>query len=397
MKTEDRDMKKNESYIFYVLIIIFFMQQQPGIPSNMYSMFRLTIYLIMFILLTYLFINSRTKNLSRLFKATFILFLFSFLIFVAGVIGGKRDFTNVEEIAIPLAVLFSSLQRRLSKENLSNLLVLYFILSFFLSISVVLKYNLNFNISDQYLVASKNQIGPFLAYGAMLGVYDLSSKERKMHINKLLEIIITGVILMTIVMMRNRASIVAIIVVLLIIFIKKLCQNLSKKRLIQFMLLILILATLFQLGMFDPLFKVLNDALFLNYNISDINSLSANRTNIYKAAIDYVRSNPFFGELTSSYSFTNLYGHAHNYIINKFVMLGLIAGFPFFMYYCYLWVLSFKNFTLSKSNKLSGMMLLFALIVSLVEYTYPFGPGASQFLLWFLIGQETRKLSYLRL
>lgn len=34
------------------------------------------------------------------------------------------------------------------------------------------------------------------------------------------------------------------------------------------------------------------------------------------------------------------------------------------------------------------MATFFSLFVSLFEYIYPFGPGVSQFMLWFLIAQE---------
>ncbi len=82
----------------------------------------------------------------------------------------------------------------------------------------------------------------------------------------------------------------------------------------------------------------------------------------------------------------NLSIKPHNFILYKLVQLGAIFAMPFIFYYCFL---IRKIFIKKSSNEFSSWLLLFSIFVSLFEYAYPFGPGVSQFMLWFLIAQES--------
>ena len=100
---------------------------------------------------------------------------------------------------------------------------------------------------------------------------------------------------------------------------------------------------------------------------------------------------PIFGELNTVDRF---FGRAHNYILNKWVRYGIIGSLPMIILYISLFAfdarLLLSRIRTSKSV-LTGWLLLFGLIISTFEYTYPYGPGVSQIVVWFMIGQVIRK------
>jgi len=128
-------------------------------------------------------------------------------------------------------------------------------------------------------------------------------------------------------------------------------------------------------------------AFTLNFDLHDLNSLSADRINTYKLAVEYIRMYPAFGELTAGES---LYGIAHNYILNKWVKYGLIGSLPFVLFYIYLVLVIMKNAFFEGVNlegkKTAHWLLIYGFIISVFEYTFPFGPGTSQVMTWFMLG-----------
>ena len=68
-------------------------------------------------------------------------------------------------------------------------------------------------------------------------------------------------------------------------------------------------------------------------------------------------------------------------------MFGLIGFIPYLILYLNLIILTFKGlFNKDGFDKAPFILLLFSLIVSNLEYTFPFGPGTNQLMLWVFIG-----------
>ena len=121
-----------------------------------------------------------------------------------------------------------------------------------------------------------------------------------------------------------------------------------------------------------------------------ITDLSAGRTDVYKFALEFAIQHPILGELEG---FRFIYGNPHNYILNKWVNYGILGSLPLVLFYLYLWFFAFKEIKSHVKNTnftLPLWVLLFSLVVSLFEYTYPYGPGTSQLMVWFLLGQYFR-------
>ena len=61
----------------------------------------------------------------------------------------------------------------------------------------------------------------------------------------------------------------------------------------------MILTITLSLGLIDNLIGMVWDAFTLNYNVFDLNSLSAGRWRVYEESIAFIIDNPLFGEITS--------------------------------------------------------------------------------------------------
>ena len=106
--------------------------------------------------------------------------------------------------------------------------------------------------------------------------------------------------------------------------------------------------------------------------------------------MEFIKQYPVLGELETGKSISVT---PHNYILNKWLNYGIIGSLPIVLFYLYLWFFTIKGIFISKKTlgfKLPVWVLLFSLIVSMFEYTYPYGPGASQIMVWFLLGQYYR-------
>ncbi|EGP5093648.1 O-antigen ligase family protein [Enterococcus faecium] len=380
--------KNSSSFIIYVFMtLLIFIQQLPIFQGNLYSQIRLLIYLLMISLILTSFFKSKKRIKNNILFYGILLLFFSVLLSVISIVSGNPEFSTVMELGAALGVLYCSASTHVSERNLSKLVLIYIFLSSLLSIILIYTYNLSFQISEQYLVVGKNQIGPLLSYGLLISLYIILYTKKNMSLKVLLSIL-TMISFFTLIMMRNRSSLIAIFIVVIILIVKKITQKITLKKLLILILSSFVLFLFIQTEFFYITLKMISDSLFLNYNVNDLNSLSANRTDVYLYALHYIKENFLFGELISSNAFTSLYGFPHNYVLNKLVLYGFFGGMPFILFYGSLVIYTAKKFVFEQEITISSMLLLFSLIVSLFEYTYPFGPGTTQFMLWFLLGQD---------
>lgn len=165
---------------------------------------------------------------------------------------------------------------------------------------------------------------------------------------KVLLSILTMISFFTLIMMRNRSSLIAIFIVVIILIVKKITQKITLKKLLILILSSFVLFLFIQTEFFYITLKMISDSLFLNYNVNDLNSLSANRTDVYLYALHYIKENFLFGELISSNAFTSLYGFPHNYVLNKLVLYGFFGGMPFILFYGSLVIYTAKKLFLNR-------------------------------------------------
>jgi O-antigen ligase len=234
-----------------------------------------------------------------------------------------------------------------------------------------------FIIIDQYSFAAKNQIAPIISSATIILFYLLINNFLKDKRKNIFVFILFIVLFAILIIARGRAAIVATVICCLFLFF-----TYSKKKIITVFLLIVI-------GIY--VFPFLYDSFFLNHDVNDMNDISSGRINIYERGLQYWLENFWFGEIfaTKTFDFT-----PHNFVLLRLVNYGVAGGslsiFLYLTYICFI-IKSIKQKKKEKSiYNLGYILLIIPFIISLFEYTFPFGPGTSQLINFFMFGQFLR-------
>lgn len=373
--------------ILFILICLTVLQQMPVVKDVYYTQIRIILY-IGFGFFSIISAISLNKVLKIPFIRLILLtILYSIILFFIS------KLTNVEvvilDLIIPFGILLSSLNTDYNKRELSKLLIWYVIFSTILGVSSIFYYGQGFTITQTYFLVGKNQIGPLLGIAIIItGVWIFDKNQINFSINNIfLKVILFSMLILSIVVIRNRSGLLAVIITLSLIILKE--YN-FKKTLFNFIIaqgILICLIIMLYLGVFEEFLDMFYKSVFSNYDFYNINNLSAGRIEGYKISLDFISKNLFMGKLGLDQTISIV---PHNYILNKWVDFGVLGSLPFVLFYLYLYgfvILRIYNKRLRTSFSLPIWILLFSLIVSNFEYTYPYGPGVSQVMMWFLLGQ----------
>lgn len=383
---------KIKSTFISVLIILTIVQQMPIIKDLYYDQIRALLYFLFGLLtaISLFSINKIIKYKTAKFFSVAVLYSLLLAIVIYFFTQEISGF-NVGEIVVPYGILICSLSTCFTNTQIIRLLKTYVTIVAFLGISSVLYYGEGFTITQNYFLEAKNQIGPLLGIATVMTEVWLV-KDQKASIKKRLTLFVLFVVLLcSIVLIRNRSSLVGIlgITCLLSLSVFKTKKTIKFYLYLTFLLIGVIIATL--IGAFDGVAEVFFNSLTMNYDVTDLDSLSAGRTDIYIQAVDFIKNNFFLGEMSGTGFINGTF--PHNYVLNKMVRLGFLGSFLFLSLYFYFWVFVIKNLFFKRFKYLYGIpfwVMLFSLIISLFEYTYPYGPGTSQLMVWFMLGQQLK-------
>lgn len=373
-----------------ILVILTIIQQMPIIKDLYYEQIRGLLYFLFGLLtaISLISFNRIIKYKTFRFFSLVILYGFVLAIIIYFFTQNVSDF-NVGEIVVPYGVLICSLSTYFTNIQIRRLLRAYIILATILGISSVFYYGDGFIITQSYFLEAKNQIGPLLGIATVMTEVWLV-KEQGASIKKRVALFLLFIVLLfSIVFIRNRSSLVGIfgITCLLSGSVLRGKKTIKFYLLLTFLLIGVIIATL--TGVFDGLIDIFINSLTMNYDVADLDSLSAGRTDVYLQAIDFIKNNFFLGEMGGTEFISTTF--PHNYVLNKMVELGVLGSLLFLSLYFYFWIFVIKNLFFKGTKYLYGIplwVMLFSLIISLFEYTYPYGPGTSQLMVWFMLGQQ---------
>jgi hypothetical protein len=252
-------------------------------------------------------------------------------------------------------------------------------------------YGSGFVISERYLDIAKNQIGPIISIAVIL-IIPIISLNKDNFKKKLIDIIILVLLFSTLLVIRNRSGLLGVIIILILMLVFDLFNEISKKKLVLYNIILILLIILIITGQINFIIQPIWTSFTSNYNIYNLENLSAGRIEVYIKSIQFIKRNPIFGEILMN-SFIE--GTPHNYLLNKAVSYGLIFSFPLILFYFYLWKFTLIKIWNKRKNdilkKLPFYLMLLSLIISILEYTYPYGPGVSQIMVWFILGQYLKK------
>ena len=403
MKIINKMRKKNENEtsskarsLICLLVITTVIQQFFIKEVEIYNLIRMFLFIGFPIL--FLFLGSRLFN----FKIDGFIKVYISCLFVATVnilffllINNNLNYFSIIELAIPLGVLLCSYFIQCSERLFIKLCYVYVITATLLCLYIIFFYGEGFIITEAYFFSSKNQIGPIMGISIIILVWMIFTKfgdgnNGNRYIQTIIKLVTLTIIISSLLVIRNRSGLIACIIIISLMLLKNIKNKVNKKNISIIIFGIVLLMIMGKAGAFESVENIIWKSFTLNYNTSDLNSLSAGRTEVYSEVVNFVTQHPLFGKVAAVYSSTD---KPHNYVLYKVLDYGIFGAAPFIALYVYLWIYALKKTIFGncdfKKNlfNLGPWLLLFSLITSIFEYTHPFGPGTTQTMLWFSVGQ----------
>lgn len=375
---------------FSCAMLLTLIQQFPIIREAAYEPLRALIYGLFALLLLYILISKPYDiypSMIGIFFLTFYIVCLEALVF--HLLGLDFPLTEVRELFVPFGILLCSFWL-IEKKFVNFLIPAYIILALAMGAANGLYYS-GIQIAEQYLVPGKNQLGPILSLCGFVCLYFIlknQSRNQPYIWTKLFAFILfigfTGALMI----IRNRAGLLALFVSISLLLTRFLIRKLTLKKVIFIYCLLFSLPLCVLYGFFDLPFQLIKNTFTANYEITDLSSISAGRIPTYIKAIQHFSKSPIWGDLTLQ---DWKLGNPHNYVLIKLMEFGLLGSFHLLFLYFYLWFFMFSG--IRKTNSLACWLLFMSLITSLLEYTHPYGPGTSQILVWFFLGQYLRNFN----
>lgn len=391
-KSKKSYVKTNSLLLLMVqLTVILPVIQQFFLKTNLYSFFRFGLYITAAI--TFFVVLLKRKSIG---KSSFLSF-YCLMIYISGIFllqvslyTGNLEVGRLLEFSMPFMILLIGYKSKLSKSDLNKTIQLYMWLVTILGLYIIFFYGNGFEITEQYFFGNKNQVGPFIASVSLLSFMSLAEYENNAGLFKkatlaILFILNTSVLLT----LRNRSGLVALALCLTVYFISKIkYKKIKVKWLLYSFFLFVSVSVLMRLGAFDKINSMIYQSFFLNYDTTNIDSLSAGRTAVFGDVLGFLITFPFFGEITTN---SNINGIPHNYLLNLWLNYGVIGSLPMTIFYFYLWFKVSWQTIFKKNKDVSIYIFLLMLTISLFEFTFPFGPLTTVSFAWFLMGHNLSK------
>lgn len=366
--------KKLSYYLLYFLLFVSALQfSSIGITDEVYDLLRTTIIGSIVLIFIASFKNplKYIKRISVLKSHAVCLVIFLVATFVLYAFGANINFSPARDLTITLLILMIGLNLDVNEKQFKRLVLVFVVFYTLSALSIVFTYASGFVIQDQYLSVPKNQLAPVYGVAFIISIY-FAFKGK--GISKFSYYTLAGLLLASLLVIRGRAVIVAVFVTLFI-FMFYYVRSMKYRIFI----IAVILAVLPFIGQF------VYDALFLNYDITDLDSLSTGRMERNIMGLEFITENLLFGELFNTFGGKTI----HNYILISLVSYGLLLGaLLLIVYFKYIFtvIIGIKNNSF-RYYEIGPLVMVVLLIISLFEYTYPYAPGSAIFFPFFLMGQ----------
>jgi len=372
-----------------ILIIISIVQQFSFFQSY-YSTIRNAIYIIG-LLTIILSVSNFSKIKIDTFTRFFLAFFLSFqLLSLMGVLYGN-SFNNIGTLYIPISISFfiymisSTIYSKSNSKTYIILMVIYVVLMLMLTFDIFKTYFNGIFISAQYLYDQKNSKGPMIDFSILFTIFLILNLK-----NKILKFFLSSSIIfefLVLNLIRSRADLLALYIVLIIFVLKSI-----RKRLLLALIIIItsiLLFIIFLPNLVNSISSTLIEVFIKNYNVNNLNSLSAGRLYYYNQALKIFETNPIMGTL----GLQNYYvDNAFLTLIANYGLIGMILYVPFIGFLFYKIFANLLKASIKELRFYISLAWLVTLIISLFEGLPPFGPGTTYLIVWILLPLITSKV-----
>jgi len=382
-------MEKIRRRLFYLGTFLIILQKCPPVLETKYELFRIIIYILFALLLALSFPKIAETKINKLMTLVIGFCYLQLILFLMMEISGLIiNWEDLVEIIIPISIILIGGSFNFSEKELVKISLLFILLTIVVSIWQIYYFQGNFFIQRYYTIPIKNSMGPFLVISNAILLYYLLFYNRGKFSNPLVKIIYLGILIVGFylsLVIRSRSSILAFLLYFAILLIKKQ----KYLQLSAILVLIIILISIPGFKFMDYIRKPLVDSFTLNYNPYDLESISAGRLSVLKDAVWVIQEEPLFGLSMMRYDFR---GIPHNYLVNKIVRYGIIGSIPFIIIYILVGIFCLKQIIFRKPviENLGVFLFIIPFIISFFEYSYPFGPGTANFMVFFMFSITIR-------
>lgn len=289
---------------------------------------------------------------------------------------------DLRAIGICVVAAIIGYESRLTENNFSVLLLVFATSVTFVGLMQVLTNIGGFIIESVYLVNSKNTLGVFLANAAIIYFYfGLRSKKFKV-----LFLAAAFFVLFLILTARCRAAFVATVLILLYLT-REYYKNIN--------LFVLILFTIPVIALLltnDIISDYVYNSFYSGYEGGDVTSGRSARN---EETFGFVMDNLLTGNLILKSDMEQV----HNFILCKLFRTGILFSIPVLYHYFFTILFSFKAIRkqdIKIVQNLGLILLMVPFIISLAEYTLPYGPGTATVFNFIFFGVALRNIPSLK-
>ena len=382
-------MEKLRRQLFYIGTFLIILQKCPPVLETKYELFRIIIYGLFAFLLAISFPKIIKVKIKKLMVAVCIFcFLQLILFLIMELFGLFINWEDLVEIAIPISIILIGASFNFSEEDLVRISLFFIMLTLVVSFWQIYYFQRNFFIQESYTIPIKNSMGPFLVISNAILLYYLLFYSRGKNNSALVKIIYSAIIIFGFylsLVIRSRSSILAFLLYFAILLIKK-HRYLQLSAVLILMVLLIIIPGL---KLKDYIIKPVLDSFTLNYYPYDLENISAGRLSVFKDAIWVIKEEPLFGLSMMRYDFR---GTPHNYLVNKMVRYGIFGSISFIIIYILFGIFCLKHIIFRKPaiENLGVFLFIIPFIISFFEYTYPFGPGTANFMVFLMFSTAVK-------
>ena len=367
--------------MLYLLIASVFISYIPRIYlTSLYNVFSIGIMGIMVLLVLLTFFRSNFLG-NRFLVSVFVIIAFLVVEFVVFSVGHLRfSMDDVRQVIIVFLLLIIGYTINMTEKQLTKMSHFYIIGSILLGLYAIVFYTGSFSFSgDRTLISGKNQIGGMVAVGGAIAAYFYFASESKNNMYLILAVFSFFVSAI----LRDRAAFVAFIFFAFVVSFKEF----PVYKVVFVLIVMVLLYFLFQ-SYIDKFFV---DALIGRGEL-DIDNLSTGRASRNRMGIQYLSSHFWEGELAQSANIPWI----HNYVLLRLVRYGVWSMFFIVLYLLFVVKIIVEYFREEQFQfeHLGFFIPIIPFFISLLEPSFPFGPGTVQVFVYVLFGHALQQEHY---
>lgn len=337
--------------------------------------------LILFVLLFAVSITRmpRVKAKLLLKSSIWLIIIFIVSLIVSAIFNNQEMLFDLRSIAIIIASIMIGWTAGISHRQLSICLFIFGLTALFSGLSQVFSNIGGFVIEDQYLVDSKNSLGAMLATAELAFLFLWKNLKNKPL--RLISLFCAIIGLLVIVTIRARASLLAVLIVAAV-YIYNISKN-KRTTVLTFITIAMVFTALILIP--SDIRQYLYNSIFSGTQGEDV---SSGRMGVYEAAVHYLSQNIFLGNIENNHHLPWI----HNYLLLNVYEYGLLFSWPILSLYFYILLHSIKYLKRTKVGFpfIGYTIVLVPYVISLLEPTFPFGPGTVTVINFILLGMAER-------